>query len=33
VTVPAAQVQAAFLAALDGIFAKVMTVDELCAKF
>jgi nicotinamidase-related amidase len=30
-TVPAAQVQAAFLAALDGIFAKVLTVEALCA--
>jgi nicotinamidase-related amidase len=30
-TVPAAQVQAAFLAALDGTFAKVLTVDEICA--
>jgi nicotinamidase-related amidase len=30
-TVPAAQVQAAFLAALDGTFARVLTVDELCA--
>jgi len=30
-TVPAAQVQAAFLAAIDGTFAQVMTVDELCA--
>jgi nicotinamidase-related amidase len=29
-TVPAAQVQAAFLAALDGTFAKVTTADELC---
>lgn len=29
-TVPAAQVQAAFLAALDGTFAKVLTADELC---
>jgi nicotinamidase-related amidase len=32
VTVPAEQVQAAFLAALDGTFAKVRTVDELCAE-
>jgi len=31
VTVPAAQVQAAFLAALDGTFAKVLSVDEICA--
>jgi nicotinamidase-related amidase len=30
VRVPAAQVQAAFLAAMDGTFAKVLTVDELC---
>jgi hypothetical protein len=29
--VPAAQVQAAFLAALDGTFAKVLSVQELCA--
>jgi nicotinamidase-related amidase len=32
VTVPAATVQAAFLAALDGTFAKVTTVDELSAE-
>jgi nicotinamidase-related amidase len=31
VKVPAAQVQAAFLAALDGTFAKVLSVNELCA--
>jgi nicotinamidase-related amidase len=31
VAVPADQVQAAFLAALDGTFAKVRSVDELCA--
>lgn len=31
VTVPAAQVQTAFLAALNGSFAKVLSVDELCA--
>lgn len=31
VTVPAAQVQAAFLAALDGTFARVQTVEEICA--
>jgi nicotinamidase-related amidase len=31
VTVPAAQVQTAFLAALDGVFAKVLTVKEICA--
>jgi len=30
-TVPAAQVQAAFLAAIDGTFAKVMSVDDLIA--
>jgi nicotinamidase-related amidase len=30
-TVPAAQVQAAFLAALDGTFAKVLSTGELCA--
>ncbi|MCE1204887.1 MAG: cysteine hydrolase [Holophagaceae bacterium] len=30
-TVPAAQVQAAFLAALHGTFAQVMAVEELCA--
>ncbi len=29
--IPAAQAQAAFLAALDGTFAKVLTVDDLCA--
>ena len=28
--VPAAQVQAAFLAALDGTFAQVVNVDEIC---
>jgi len=31
VTVPAAQVQAAFLAALDGAFAKVVSVKDVCA--
>lgn len=31
VTVPAASVQAAFLAALNGLFARVQTTDELCA--
>ncbi|MDZ4254777.1 MAG: cysteine hydrolase family protein [Sulfuritalea sp.] len=31
VTVPAANVQAAFLAALNGLFARVQTTDELCA--
>jgi nicotinamidase-related amidase len=31
VVVPAAQVQTAFLAAIDGTFAKVRSVDELCA--
>jgi len=31
VTVPAAQVQTAFLAALDGVFAKVVTVEEIRA--
>jgi nicotinamidase-related amidase len=31
ITVPAAQVQAAYLAALDGTFARVMTVKEICA--
>ncbi len=31
VTVLAAQVQAAFLAALDGTFARVMTVQDICA--
>ena len=31
VAVPAAQVQGAFLAALDGTFAKVLSVQELCA--
>ena len=30
-TVSAAQVQAAFLTAIDGTFAKVRSVDELCA--
>jgi len=30
-TVPAEQVQAAFLAALDGTFAQVATADRLCA--
>jgi nicotinamidase-related amidase len=30
-TVPAAQVQAAFLAALNGLFAKVQTAEQLCA--
>jgi nicotinamidase-related amidase len=30
VTVPAASVQVAFLAALNGLFAKLQTVDELC---
>lgn len=29
--VPAAQVQAAFLAALDGVFARVFNTSELCA--
>jgi nicotinamidase-related amidase len=29
-TVPAAQVQKAFLAALDGIFAKVLSTKEIC---
>ncbi len=29
--VPAASVQTAFLAALNGLFAKVQSVDELCA--
>jgi nicotinamidase-related amidase len=32
VTVPAAQVQAAFLAALDGTFARVQTVEDICAR-
>lgn len=32
VTVPAESVQAAFLAALNGLFAKVQAVDELCAE-
>jgi nicotinamidase-related amidase len=32
VTVPAASVQAAFLAALNGLFARVQTADELCAE-
>ncbi|OHC64820.1 MAG: isochorismatase [Rhodocyclales bacterium GWA2_65_20] len=31
VSVPAEGVQAAFLAALDGLFAKVQSVEELCA--
>lgn len=31
VTVPAAQVQTAFLAALDGTFAQVLAVEALCA--
>ena len=31
VTVPAASVQAAFLAALNGLFARVQATDELCA--
>jgi nicotinamidase-related amidase len=31
VTVPAESVHAAFLAAVDGVFAKVLSVDELCA--
>ena len=30
-TVPAAQVQAAFLAALNGLFAKVQSAEQLCA--
>ena len=30
VTVPAASVQTAFLAALNGLFARVQSVDELC---
>jgi len=30
-TVPAAQVQAAFLAALNGLFARVQTAEQLCA--
>jgi len=30
-TVPAAQVQTAFLAALNGLFAKVQPVEQLCA--
>jgi nicotinamidase-related amidase len=30
-TVPAAQVQTAFLAAIDGTFARVLSADELCA--
>jgi hypothetical protein len=29
--VPAENVQTAFLAALNGLFAKVQSVDELCA--
>jgi nicotinamidase-related amidase len=32
VTVPAASVQAAFLAALNGLFAKVRPVGEICAE-
>jgi len=32
VTVPAASVQAAFLAALNGLFAKVRPVAEICAE-
>jgi nicotinamidase-related amidase len=32
ITVPAQQVQAAFLAALDGPFAKVLSVDDACAR-
>lgn len=31
-TVPAENVQAAFLAALNGLFAKVLSVDEICAQ-
>jgi nicotinamidase-related amidase len=31
-TVPAAQVQAAFMAALNGLFAQVLSVDEICNK-
>ncbi len=31
VTVPAEHVQAAYLAALDGLFAKVLSVDAVCA--
>ena len=31
VTVPAEQVQAAYLAALDGLFARVLSVDAACA--
>ena len=31
VVVPAASVQTAFLAALNGLFAKVQSVDELCS--
>lgn len=31
VAVPAVQVQAAYLAALDGLFAKVLAVDTVCA--
>jgi len=31
-TIPAAQVQAAFLAALDGTFAQVMSTEELLAE-
>lgn len=30
-TVPAAQVQAAFMAALNGLFAKLQSADEICA--
>lgn len=30
-TVPADHVQAAFMAALNGLFARVLSVDELCA--
>jgi nicotinamidase-related amidase len=30
-TTPAAQVQEAFLAALDGTFARVLTMEALCA--
>ena len=30
-TIPAASVQTAFLASLNGLFAKVQSVDELCA--
>jgi nicotinamidase-related amidase len=31
VTIPAESVQAAFLASLNGLFAKVQSVDELCS--